>query len=308
MTKISIQDQKNLLKEFLVIETLTSDNNNRDAVTSFCASKKGKGLELYLKKYAWEEDMEGNTKVYLVKDKRTNVIVFFFALSAGLLYKELGNRDYELSELESDIVDVCVQYKLDPENEYTVDDVFGWYEDENLDKEKLRRIILEEAAIKLAAKDDINKTDEDLRIKRVAQTYPGIVLTHFCKNVNSQINQDLSFPLGFYVFWEIVVNKILEIARLIGCQYLYLFAADSSDISYNTRSLQGIIYDLDEEETSPTYELVEYYKNELKFEAVDKLAVLKPHYDFKCFSLYQPVDKLLYNRSAAWIQHSDIDE
>ena len=287
---------------------MTSNEENKMAIQSFVASKKGKSLEKYLKESAWEEDVTGNTKVYLVKDRVTKKIVFFFALSAGLLYQELGETDYELTEQEKEIVELCVQYKLEPDNEYTCDEVFEWYEDTLFNKDKLRKIIQEKVDIKDAVKNDLSKTDKGVNIKHVSHIYPSIVLTHFCKNVQVEKYNNFTFPLGFYVFWEIIIDKVLTISDWLGCQYLYLFAADNSETMVETQSLYDILYDLDEAEIIPTYELVEYYKNELKFEEVQKLAILKPYYDFKCFSLYQPIHKLLSNRKIAWIQHSDLDE
>lgn len=308
MTQISIQEQKDYLKGQLYVELLTAKEKNREAIQKFSATKKGKGLEKYLKSQAWKEDTEGSTKVYLVKDKLTDNIVFFFALNAGLLYKELGDREYELTDQENEIVDLCIEYKLDPDNECTADDVFEWYEGENIDKEKLRRIIEEETELKRDAEDDKAQTDEGVNIWRVSQTFPSIVLTHFCKNAAIEKYNDLRFPLGFYVFWEIVINKVLEITQLLGCQYLYLFAADNSEHMVNTNSGQNVLYDLDDEEIVPTYELVEYYKNELKFQEIQNLAILKPHYDFKCFSLHQPINQLVNNRTSSWVQHSDFNE
>lgn len=296
------------MKEQLIIEALTSHESNKCAVQSFVASKKGKGLERYLKEFAWEEDIAGNTKVYLVKDRKTKEIVFFFALNAGLLYSELNEREENLTELEKEIVNLCVQYKLDKDNEYTPEDVFEWYDDCSLNKDKLRRIIESETEMKFDARDDRSKTDKGVNIKHVFQTYPSIVLTHFCKNVKVEQYNKLTIPLGFYVFWEIVIEKVLEITQLLGCQYLYLFAADNSEESKSAYSVQNVIYDIDEDELVSTYKLVEYYKNELKFETVQRLTILKPHYDFECFSLFQPINKLLDNREISWIQHSDLDE
>lgn len=229
-------------------------------------------------------------------------------MSAGLLYTELGERSYNLTEQEVEIVDLCVQYKLESDNEYTVDDVFEWYDDHLLDKSKLRRIIQKEVNIKLDARSDASKTEEGVNIKRVSKTYPSIVLTHFCKNTQITKKFDLKFPLGFYVFWEIIVPKVLKISQLLGCQYLYLFAADSSIKTTAKDSFQHIIYDIDDEESAITYDLVEYYKSEMKFEVVKDFTILKPHYDFECFSLFQPTNMLLHNRELSWIQHSDADE
>lgn len=172
------------MKSKLKVELLTSDKTNKSILENFSANKQGKGLEKYLKNSAWIEDISGATKVYLVKDRETGAIVFFFALQAGLLYKSIEEDDYILSEKEREIVNLCVEYRLDSSNEFTPDDVFEWYADSQLDKEKLLKIIEEKADIKLNAQQDRALTGQDVNIMRVSETFPGIVLTHFCKNQN----------------------------------------------------------------------------------------------------------------------------
>lgn len=231
-------------------------------------------------------------------------------MKAGLLYRNITDDDHELNEKEREIINLCIEYRLDDNSGLTEDDVFSWYEDEALDKDKLRRIIQEKLDVKLTAKDDQSKTEEGANIVRVSKTFPGIVLTHFCKGDDNSLQQSLSFPLGFYVFWEIIVQKVLKIASMLGCQYLYLFAADHTEVKTALPSLNDLIYiDTDDEpdQKIPTYKLVEYYKNELKFEEVHGMTILKPAYDFECFSLIQPISMLFGNRESAWIQHSDID-
>ena len=119
----------------------------------------------------------------------------------------------------------------------------------------------------------------------------------------------LGAGVGFYVFWEIVVEKVLYIASILGCQYLYLFAADNSEQEYiQVSNLYPGDWEIDDEEDSqPVYKLVEYYKNELKFEDVQDVTILKPYYDFSCISLLQEISALSENRNAAWIQHSDVN-
>ena len=60
----------------------------------------------------------------------------------------------------------------------------------------------------------------------------------------------------------------------------------------------------EEEEQTLVLKLVEYYKNELKFNYVTKYKVLKPHFERKCFTLVQEVKKLEENRRSIWISHS----
>ncbi len=248
--------------------------------------------------------------MYLVKDIKTGEIVFYFGLSAGLLYKEIGSGDFQLSNLEKEIVNTCISAILEKDGSITTDDVLSWYEDDDtVDKEKVVRIIDDNVKIKLAARDDPENTENVVNIKQVSKTFPGIVVTHFCKNTNYRFTENISFPIGFYVFWEIVIEKVLEIASLLGCQYLYLFAADNTE---QVPTQQSFLYpgDWDEDEseinTSPVYKLVEYYKNELKFDDVQDVTILKPYYDFQCFSLIQEINDLQEHREAAWIQHSDV--
>ena len=49
---------------------------------------------------AWDEDINGGTKVCLVKDRETGVIVFFFALKSGLLYRAIDADEYDLLSID----------------------------------------------------------------------------------------------------------------------------------------------------------------------------------------------------------------
>lgn len=300
VSHINIQEQRELLRSRLKIDFLTSDEENLTRIQAFHSSKSGKSLENYLKENAWNEDQQGITKVYLVKDVETEDIVFFFALSAGLLYKEIGSDDDQLSYVEKEIVDYCVQTLLEDKNSTTPDEVFSWYENEPIDREKLQRIIDTRIQFKMAAREDTEKSGKSVNVKQVSETFPGIVLTHFCKNADYSFFEKLAFPIGFYVFWEIVVTEVLHIASLLGCQYLYLFAADNTEAMPSDITVMYSEYlEEDEDETIPVYRLVEYYKNELKFEDVQDVTILKPYYDFSCFSLIQRMDELSEHRDAA---------
>lgn len=305
--KISIQSQCEMLRSRFKMEFLTSSVSNKTAIQTFCSRKSGKGLECYLKENAWDEDQRGVTKVYLVKDIETDDIVFYFALSAGLLYKEIGAEDNKLSDVEKEIVNYCIDVFLNGDAETTADEVFSWYEGEPIDKIKLQRIIDSRIKLKMAALEDPEKTESSVNVRHVSETFPGIVLTHFCKNENYSFTEELAFPIGFYIFWEIVTKEVLHISSLLGCQYLYLFAADNTVQEIPDRAIMYSEYwDDDEPKAATVYKLVEYYKNELKFEELQEVTILKPYYDFPCFSLIQPIDQLEAHRNAAWIQHADV--
>lgn len=122
--KINIREQVNCLQSQFRLELLTADEANEKLLQDFASNKHGKGLEKFLKESAWTEDMNGATKVYLVKDKMGE-IVFFFALSAGLLYQAIEDDDYILSEKEREIVKLCIECQLDDTSTLTPDEILA---------------------------------------------------------------------------------------------------------------------------------------------------------------------------------------
>ena len=290
----------------LEVVPLTAKEEYLEFIKDFKASSQGDGLENFLKRNAWEEDKKGSTKVYLVNDKDTDEIVFFFGLKAGLLYKQIGSEDIQLNETEREILKLCVEGILNKSVDFDMDEIFEWYEeDESINEIKLRDLITDRVEIKTAASRDKEETSEELYSVRVKETYPSIVLTHFCKNENYKFSEHLSFPIGFYVFWEIIVPKVHYIANLLGAQYLYLFAADGTSNYNSENAFIDMIYGDVDDVCEQSYKLVDYYKNELKFCELENLTILKPFYDYSCFSMIQSISNLDDNKKIAWIQHSD---
>ena len=69
--------------------------------------KENNTLEAYIKDEdkAWKEDLDGETRVYLVKDKSGN-IALFFSVKCGLLVGE--NLEEKLSEEDQDFVNTII--------------------------------------------------------------------------------------------------------------------------------------------------------------------------------------------------------
>ena len=80
---------------------------------------------------------------------------------------------------------------------------------------------------------------------------------------------------GVVVFWHFIVPKVLSLMEIVGCQYVFLFAADDSE---------------DED-------LVNYYKTWLKFESSQERSAATPVYDLTCKFLYQDTCSLKEKRS-----------
>lgn len=115
-------------------------------------------------------------------------------------------------------------------------------------------------------------------------------------------------------FWEIIVPHILKVAEIVGCKYIYLFAANNSDRGTD-KVKESIIYtpdydpyeDIEIEEHDEVLRLVNYYQMQLKFEFVTKYKILKPHFERKCFTLVQEVDNLQENRENVWMTLISVD-
>lgn len=74
---------------------LTSDLIHKDEIKSFVIDREKSiksndgaiiGLEAYLKKLAWDDDISGHVKIYLIKDTTVNgCVVAYFGLKAGIV-------------------------------------------------------------------------------------------------------------------------------------------------------------------------------------------------------------------------------
>lgn len=125
-------------------------------------------------------------------------------------------------------------------------------------------------------------------IEQVSEVLPGIELKYFGSNENAKVlwsSYCLPKRMGETLFWQCTVSKIEEICQKVGCQYLYLFAADNK----------------------PDGNLVGYYNTRLGFEKDSDLNANKPHFDFKCRFMCQDIDTLRKNK-AYFLDHFNSKE
>mgnify|MGYP000846480683 FL=1 len=279
MSKITVEENRQYFRGF-TCEVLTSNQENRQMIGVFQSSRNRNTLGNYLKTNAWEDDTEGETRIYLVKDFEHRPVVFF-SLKCGLLFR---SSSYDkLEESERDFVDMVVNAKkLDDQETVNSYYEYGSQEFRNIDA------LFQIANKRVDAKNEIKELKDDKHTLRVDSCFSGIELKHFCKNEMYIPDEHLDFPLGFGIFWEVIVPRILEITEYIGCKYLYLFAADHT-------------------EQADIKKLVYYYKSSLKFyECDDDIMLIKPEYDENCYGLVQEIAKLRENREAVWQEYSDI--
>jgi hypothetical protein len=120
--------------------------------------------------------------------------------------------------------------------------------------------------------------DKCSHINYVHSSYPGIEIVYFCANESFREKWKTlkigNHPMGKVLFWHFFPDIIENILEIIGCEYLFLFAADSTDDRL----------------------LVAYYKVDLKFEEPNLIATNKPLFDFECIFLSQKIEDLQKNK------------
>lgn len=133
--------------------------------------------------------------------------------------------------------------------------------------------------MELTSKQQSIKADEALEadkdLTRVSVVHPAIEIKFLGKNaVANTYWKSLALPeekkMGETLFWTKVVETIRQMMYMVGCEYVYLFAADNE--------AEG--------------ELVQYYRVRLNFGSNSKMSANKPRFDFQSQFLFQSVKEL----------------
>ena len=281
----SISEVKSYFDRFRCIP-LKELKDASSILRTFTSDIRRNTLANYLKTEALSDDQAGKTRVYVIQDPTTDTIVCFFSIRCGAVYatheeddfiRSLDMKGQQLLRILEDVRDenidvypqMCGQYR-------------SKYAEEGLGDKLIR-------AVEFKAKQKKDQTAENCI--NVENAHPAIEIQHFCKCDNYILPKellDLDFPLGFGLFWQKIVPIIKEVAALIGCEYLFLFAADKSE---------------DNEK-----HLVTHYKGAMGFlDAEDLgLTLVRPDDDKKCISLVQLIAALDNSCESAWNARSDI--
>lgn len=256
----------------LTCERLSSRKENMRLIDSFYSSRNNNVAEALLNE-AFQEDEEGVVAYYIIKDMENNVL-FFFSLKCGLLFDEFieGEKLTRLKELCSKLADKLSNGLIAKGD---VDSVKALLESvrakKGIKKKDVAKIL--HTSVESA---DINSLF-DRNVMNVGKTFPGIEIVHFCANDDCRSLWDkyeLDQSLGTIVFWHFIVPKIFELQKIVGCEYLFLFAADCD----------------------PDEHLVNYYSQKLKFSKADEHSAAMPIYDFTCKFMYQKISNLYKGR------------
>lgn len=268
-------------------EVLTSNPNNKNDLSEFISKKVNNSLELYLKdeRFAWSEDSDGETRVYLIRDDKDKIAAYF-SIKCGMLIK-IPEED-NFSDDEQSFIESFIEFR-EKKDQVSFDKTYEAAVTLYGDKRAEQLYLLSDKKMKKQAEEqELGQSEYTLNVPACIS---AIELRHLCRNENYKFPDNLGVPLGFGVFWEIIVPKILEITDLIGCKYVYLFAADKTPTN----------------EDMHIRKLVDYYKTNFKFsECDDNMKFIKPDYDLSCYGLMQEVSALQYNKEHIWEEFSDV--
>lgn len=268
------QAQREALGKF-TCERLAHKEENLEKIKNFTVRKEGRGLLGNLINSGWGKDMRGSTAYYVIKNERGE-IVLFFSLKCGTLFDPFHVNAFVDAYQDTEVYGKWKKFRVYAYNT-------------GLTQPELNRVkaIDPEAAKFIALRDSIGEAEwfelikelkrldslmEDRQnehnqlLVRVEQDYSAIQLVDFCADddANSRWKHQDEYGMmpqlmGETLFWWFIVPKMQQISQLIGAEFVYLFAADSS--------AEGT--------------LTKYYER-LHFRKLSKLGTVKPFYDLNC--------------------------
>lgn len=271
-TPITLQQQEIL--DSLICERLTSHDENQNAIKSIVNNRNPNLVKALQSDKAWKEDTSNSTLYYLVKTQ-SGTILAFFALRCGEVFRNVDEDLVKIAHRFIDNLSVFLDSNTTPEEKNRVKPELAIAIRNGWNPEIAGYYIRKSARRDEDVKNDVNKDNH-----RVADTFSSVEVTVFCKNEAAGVEEEwrklgLPYSIGLSVFWHHIVPKIKKLISIVGCDYLYLFAAD--------KDADG--------------ELVNYYKTKLHFINPVKLGANKPSFDYDCFFLCQRVSEVLKHYS-----------
>lgn len=285
---MSIKEIRSYLNTF-TCEVLTDSASDMSDIQDFICDIRNNTLEEYLHNDAINDSKNGLNKVFIIRDEERKIAAFFSLRCGMALELNPLDEEYEqLSETQKIYVRDLFEARKNPNNMY-------YYELLKHGEKLFPSVIGDLQKIvernKKIESDRINTGESEGAILYVENCHPAIEIQHFCRNTAYTSTKLVKGKIGFGLFWEVIVPKIMEISSEIGAEYLYLFAADKSD---------------NEEDEK----LVTYYRDALTFNPCDfnGVSLPRPKDDLNCCGLIQPIDALESMKEFAWAEHEDYFE
>lgn len=281
----------------LICQRISDDEANKDTIKKFSNPLSSPGITGALKN-GWNADKKDRLAYYIIKDPADNEPLLFFSLKCGEIHLPLDPAKLDNSVKQSLILLQAAASRakrillpLGGIREYYIAmdalSIAKQFEVEDWAKEVIEKQLVDDdlpekawlgvwkRVFRSRSKLELYKAEleeEKDNIIRTKKTFPAVELVHFCAHAPAQEkwkSLNMGRSLGRTMFWHFIEPKIRDIRKLVGCEYLYLFAAD------------------DDRNGS----LCTLYK-EMGFDFRDDLYLTKPSYDFCCYFMCQNVSGL----------------
>ncbi len=268
----------------LTCQRLRDDPANKMRLNNFYCARNPQ-LAAYLRVYGWDEDATGATTFYVVKNQHEKILLYF-SLKCGTLFEPLDEKKlYEAILRYRAVRDRIRNKRMGVAEEKILAELERLQVEYGMDLDKLDEHLRSEIRSKAGKLQEIEQdrrqTPNDW-VTRVMHTYPAVELVHFVVNdearafwTKAKMKYGFKKPMGEVLFWQFVAPVLCSVQKTLGCEYVYLFAADDSD----------------------DRTLVNYYQVALNFEQPENIGTNKPRYDFTCEFLCQHLSDLRRRRT-----------
>lgn len=248
-------EQEEFLNTF-TCKRMGTDAHAREEIEEF-TSEDGAALVENLLDNGWYANQRGSIAYYEIRNA-AGEIVLFFSLKCGVLFdpnpvvdfmKEFRHIRLYQTWLASRSGDWQAQNAMDTLRTMMGDEMY----EQQINKLRAYH------HIKIDKRNPLNS-----KMIRVFDGLSAIELVEFCANDKTKGCWDKEMmgqnTMGKVLFWKFIYPKMVEISNLIGSDYAFLFAADSSE----------------------DHSLITYYES-LHFQIMPKMGTIKPYYDMNCY-------------------------
>ena len=254
----------------LICQRISKDRRNFDLLKGF---KQAHSDSIHVLDHALDnvgtDDPIDREAYYIVKTK-SGVGLFFFSLKCGELFHPISNINFlsDGENLTQFVKKLQQLIKVSVDSEVLKEEILQLVRQKKMSVDKVLDAVDKKYKIDedgLEKLKDEQKAEKNKRVFRVYSTLSSIHLVHFCRNTSNEasvawrcLKLGNDRPMGEIVFWWFVAPILQRIRKLVGCENVFLFAADDSED--NT--------------------LQKYYAQSLGFRLYDELGVNKPFWDW----------------------------
>lgn len=238
------------------------------------ATKRSHLIGHFRNKRHLHDESKGHLASYLVLSPYGTVLIFF-SLRCGELFEKVDHDKIKIARDAHEALLLLQNSTSQPLEEDKRNQAFkaiNNFRNSGLTFDDLLNLVTKKSDYEADEDKEPNKL-----VSRVSKVYSGVELKFYGLNDNGlQFWSTTGLPrkMGLTLYWRFIIPKLEELQNVVGCQYMYLFAADED----------------------PDGHLVNYYRTAMHINANHFLSSNKPHFDYSSVFLYQEIAELKKQR------------